>query len=842
MTGHAALRAFLVAAGVGVSLWASTGPAGAAAVKAGIKKDVLTVTGTAGADTIALRLRPGDTNTLEVDVGGEGTADFSFDRSKFTTIVVQGGPGNDTLLATHLYGTFTSAEATTLDGGDGNDTITGETGGETLLGGAGDDFVDGNQGTDTISLGDGADLVQWDPGDTSDVVSGGAGIDRLAFNGSNIGERFEFSAAAGRVRMTRDIGNVVMDLDDLEVVDLRAFGGADTVIVNNLAGTDLAELRTDLAASLGGDDGAVDSIVVAPGVIAGQDAQGATVDGLGAKVRVLNGTATDRIHVTGGSTADVVRVAGTAGADTVQVVADGTDVAVFGATAAMQVHLTTVELLDVDLGAGNDSFSAVGNLAALVALDVDGGDGNDTLLGGNGIDVLRGAGGDDFVDGNQGADTLSGGDGADVVQWDPGDTSDVVNGGAGIDRLIFNGSAASERFEFSAAGDGHARLFRDVAGVLLDLDDVETIDLRLYAGTDTVTVNGLATTDVTEVRTDLAAVGGGDDAAIDSVVVPHGLTVGQDAQGATVDGLGAKVRVVNGSASDRIHVSGTTGADVVKLAGTAGADTVSVVADGTDVTVWGATAALHLRLTAVAVLDIDLGAGADRFSAVGNVAALVSLDVDGGDGDDTLLGGNGADVLAGGAGNDFVDGNQGADTLAGGDGSDVFQWDPGDTSDVVNGGAGADRLLFNGSSASERLELSAAGGGHARLTRDVAGVTLDLDDVETVDLRAFAGTDVITVNDLAGTDVTTVGTDLGAIGGADDAAADTVVVNGTAGDDTITVADSGPDVVIQGLVATVRITHPAPATDRLTVNGLAGNDSVTATPAAGTLIGIDLVP
>ena len=167
--------------------------------------------------------------------------------------------------------------------------------------------------------------------------------------------------------------------------------------------------------------------------------------------------------------------------------------------------------------------------------------------------------------------------------------------------------------------------------------DVETIDLRVYAGTDSVTVNGLATTDVTEVRTDLAAVGGGDDAAIDSIVVPHGLTVGQDAQGATVDGLGAKVRVLNGSATDRIHVSGTTGADVVTLAGTPGADTVSVVADGTDVAVFGATAPMHLRLTTVAVLDVDLGAGADSFSVAGNVAALVSLDVDGGDGDDTLL-------------------------------------------------------------------------------------------------------------------------------------------------------------------------------------------------------------
>ena len=30
---------------------------------------------------------------------GEGTADFSFDRKRFTAVIVEGGPGNDSLLA-----------------------------------------------------------------------------------------------------------------------------------------------------------------------------------------------------------------------------------------------------------------------------------------------------------------------------------------------------------------------------------------------------------------------------------------------------------------------------------------------------------------------------------------------------------------------------------------------------------------------------------------------------------------------------------------------------------------------------------------------------------------------
>ena len=129
--------------------------------------------------------------------------------------------------------------------------------------------------------------------------------------------------------------------------------------------------------------------------------------------------------------------------------------------------------------------------------------------------------------------------------------------------------------------------------------------------------------------------------------------------------------------------------------------------------------------------------------------------MDGGDDNDTLRGGNGADLLLGGDGNDAVDGNQGADRALLGAGDDGFQWDPGDGSDVVEGQAGADRLDFNGSAASERIGIS-PNGALVRLTRDIAAITMDLADVEALFLRALAGADTITVDDLSGTDVQTV--------------------------------------------------------------------------------------
>ena len=71
-----------------------------------------------------------------------------------------------------------------------------------------------------------------------------------------------------------------------------------------------------------------------------------------------------------------------------------------------------------------------------------------------------------------------------------------------------------------------------------------------------------------------------------------------------------------------------------------------------------------------------MNGGDDQFSATGNLAALIQITVDGGAGNDTILGSNGIDLLLGGEGNDFIDGQQGNDSAFMGAGDDVFQWDP----------------------------------------------------------------------------------------------------------------------------------------------------------------------
>ena len=76
-------------AAVAVGL-ATTGSAGATPPtgSSSVGSDTLTVMGTSGADQLALRLAPGDPNTLQVDFGDDGSVDQSFSRSTFSRIDV----------------------------------------------------------------------------------------------------------------------------------------------------------------------------------------------------------------------------------------------------------------------------------------------------------------------------------------------------------------------------------------------------------------------------------------------------------------------------------------------------------------------------------------------------------------------------------------------------------------------------------------------------------------------------------------------------------------------------------------------------------------------------------
>ena len=273
---------------------------------------------------------------------------------------------------------------------------------------------------------------------------------------------------------------------------------------------------------------------------------------------------------------------------------------------------------------------------------------------------------------------------------------------------------------------------------------------------------------------------------------------------------------------------GGEGSDTVEVNGGNGAENFSITANGTRVRFDRISPApFALDIGSSESLVVNGNGGDDTISAGNGLAALIAITMDGGAGNDTLLGGDGAEVLIGGDGNDFIDGNRGNDVALMGAGDDVFQWDPGDGSDVVEGQAGHDAMLFNGANISEVIDI-AANGGRVRFFRNVANITMDLNDVEQIDFNALGGADIITVNDLSGTDVTEINLNLAASGGGTDGQADSVIVKGTSGDDVILAQGDASGVAVIGLAARVNITGADAAHDRLVINALEGDDVVEA--------------
>ncbi len=487
----------------------------------------------------------------------------------------------------------------------------------------------------------------------------------------------------------------------------------------------------------------------------------------------------------GGGGIDTVQVNGGGGAEIFTTTANGNRVRFDRIDPApFAIDIGTSENLVLNANGGNDSFSATGDLAALIKITVDGGADNDTILGSNGADALLGGAGIDFVDGQQGDDVAFLGGGDDTFQWDPGDGSDIVEGQADTDTMLFNGSGGNEIFETSA--NGQRVLFtRNLGNIVMDLDDVETIDLNALGGTDTITVNDLSGTDVVEFDGDLAGVIGG--------------TAG-DAQ------------------PDTIIVNGTNGADNIDITGAG--TSASVVGLATTVDITNSEGANDS-------LVINALGGDDAVTATTLPAGVIELTIDGGSDNDELLGSQGADTFLGGEDNDTIFGDNGNDVALMGGGDDSFRWDPGDGNDTLEGQAGTDTMLFIGAGASENIDI-AANGGRVRFFRDVANVTMDLDDVETIDFRALGGADNVVVGDLSGTDLTQNSLDLGGAGGGGDGAADTVTVNGSNGADVIGIAGGAGGVDVSGLSARVTMLNPEQANDRLTINALGGDDTIDA--------------
>ena len=144
----------------------------------------------------------------------------------------------------------------------------------------------------------------------------------------------------------------------------------------------------------------------------------------------------------------------------------------------------------------------------------------------------------------------------------------------GSTRCSFNGANVGENIDIAANGE-RVRFFRNIANVIMDLNDVEQIDFNALGGADNIVVNDLSGTDATQINLNLAAGAGSGDAQPDNVIVQgtNGDDFAQvfgDASGVAVLGLAARVNITGAeAANDRLTVNALAGDDVVEASGLA---------------------------------------------------------------------------------------------------------------------------------------------------------------------------------------------------------------------------------------------------------------------------------
>jgi Ca2+-binding RTX toxin-like protein len=782
---------------------------------------------------------------------GTGTVD---------SIIVNGNGGDDTIKA--ATGVETSISIT-LNGNDGNDYLSADA---IINGGAGNDTLQGGLGNDTLNGGLGDDVLLVSDG--NDTLIGGGGFDIVRYDGTAAADTLTLQPQAGNVITVAGLHTGTIDIGaagNIDRVEVNGLGSDDTITVGITAALQIAidagagndtvnAAATTVATSIIGGDGndtitggsAVDTITGGAGddvinggdgndVITG-DAGNDTLNGGLGNDNVQGGSENDTIiidansgddTVDGGTGSDTIQYNGTAGADVVTVGINPPGSSQFQVTGlGSNPNLGSIERLTINTLGGADSVT----LNDMTSSDLDA------------ITVNLGADADAdnlFVNATGSADDLSITSAAAGQVALSGLAYAVNVGGATTsDRLTVNGGAGNDSIKADTGVE-------NTIGITLNGDngdDFLSADAILNGGAGNDTLQG-------GLGNDTLNGGDGDDILI---VSPGNDTLNGDAGFDTIR--------YNGNGAANILTLGPQAGNVIPVAGfiTGSIDlTGAPSVERLEVNGLGGNDTITVGVTTTLEVVIDAGAGNDSVNASGSTTPVTIL---GGDGDDTLTGGSGADEIHGGSGNDILiggagvdheygeDGNDifgdlslagngvnddaGADFLFGGDGADNFVWEPGDGSDLVQGGGDAgDALRFFGNAGANVFNLT-ANAGHFNL--NLGAATVDTSGVEQVFLGAQGGADTVNIADLTTTEITSIAVDLGA------GDADAVTVNGRNTADAIEISSSGAGAVaVQGLSYTLGLSN-AEVADSLTVNGNNGDDSIIANANVAATIAITL--
>jgi uncharacterized delta-60 repeat protein len=355
---------------------------------------------------------------------------------------VNGGEGNDTVTT-----------------GDGNLTFDGERGNDKITAGNGNHEIRTHSGPDTITTGVGNDFI--DAGIDPDIVTTGDEADYILGDSLNDPN----NAGSGNDNITTGSGDDTI-LTGFGTDTVHAGGGND-FIAGLLSNPDLS--RPDRGA-LG---------LSAKKEYYGQDGDDTIIGGKSADF-IEGGNGNDFLE--GGGYVDEIN--GNAGNDVI-----------YGGYAGRVIHKDADGADSILAGEGDDWIDAEDSSTFAGGNTVFGGNGNDKVFSGAGPDSLWGEDGNDKLYGSDGSDSLYGNGGSDTLYG--GAQSDHLRGTGGRDKIY--GGGGNDRLYGGASADflygqaGFDQILGEGGNDRLYGDDGDADTLSGGAGNDFfITVDGVA--------------------------------------------------------------------------------------------------------------------------------------------------------------------------------------------------------------------------------------------------------------------------------------------------------------------------------------------------------------
>jgi Ca2+-binding RTX toxin-like protein len=684
----------------------------------------------------------------------------------------------------------------TIYGGQGDDSISGDSGNNLLLGNIGDDSITGGENEDTIYGGQGLDSIVGNAGADlllgnrgNDSISGGAGIDTI-FGGAE--DDSIFVLAEGDLESGESIDGGIGE-DSLFVQANSSLDGVTLTSVENLVISEAITVTSSLEtansfvsiSSIRGSVGILQITATEEEII-----ESGILDKVDGSVTVLD---QDGNEVQGGMPTGVIE--GTENADTITP-EDVSDGVTGGMPGDGDDEISGLAGNDtIDGGAGNDTINGgegADEITGGAGVDaVSAGAGDDVIILNEG-DAVEG----EVINGDDGTDILSvQGDssleGVTIATVENLVLADAVTVMSSLDQALGFESISAEdgatgTLQINATAEdiiasGVFLAIGDTITVLDENGDVveppvtdiigteeadlisssEEADFQSTNGPDDIDALGGNDTVFGEGGNDTIVAGTGDDQAwggtgIDSIEGGAGndtlgIEAGDTGLGEVYDG-GEDTDTILATGGGEIDLSETTVASVEEL--NVGENTTVIVSldnieDG-GITTFSADIQAEDGVATIKILgttaqvegvlgSITIEGGTDSGIVVLNqddeqvFPAPPGGDIDGTDGNDTLVGTDASERIRGFAGNDVLQGMAGNDTLEGGADNDTLEGGAGQ--DNSSGDAGNDNFRVNAGDV-EAGELY--DGGDDRDTMSVLGNSdlsiATLESIEVLDV------------------------------------------------------------------------------------------------------------